>query len=182
MEIRPADPDTDAPACAAIYRPFVTDSATSFDEDPPSDAEFAEKIRRLSTTHPFLVAVADGAVAGYAYAGPYRERVAYRWSAEVSVYIHPDHQGRGAGRALYARLLESLRRQGFRVAIAGITLPNEASLALHRSFGFTHVGTFTHVGYKAGAWRDVAFLELQLAPAAGEEPPEDPRPPSILKP
>jgi phosphinothricin acetyltransferase len=178
MLIRNAIPATDAAACAEIYRPFVTDSPVSFEEHPPSPAEFAEKIDKLGQTYPFLVAeTAEGTIAGYAYASPYRERIAYRWSAEVSVYIHADHRGQGVGTKLYAMLLDQLRHQGFRVAIAGITVPNDASLALHKSFGFTEVGVFTRVGYKAGAWRDVAFLELQLLPKPSDEAPADLAPP-----
>lgn len=162
MQIRHADPLADAAACVEIYSPFVTDSAVSFDIVAPTVEEFAAKIAHLSETHAFLVADDDGVIAGYAYAGPYRERAAYRWSAEVSVYVHPDQRGRGVGHKLYDVLLDLMRRQGLRVAIAGITQPNPASMALHHSCGFRTVGVFQRIGYKAGAWRDVAFLALDL--------------------
>lgn len=177
MQIRHADPARDAAACVEIYRPFVEDSAVSFDTTAPSVEAFAAKIAELSRTHAFLVADDDGSVAGYAYSAPYRPRPAYRWSAEVSVYVHADHRNRGVGRLLYDVLLDLLRRQGLRVAIAGVSQPNPASMALHHSCGFRTVGVFERIGYKAGAWRDVAFLALELAPDLDPEAvPEEPRP------
>jgi L-amino acid N-acyltransferase YncA len=177
MQIRHADPVQDAAPCLEIYSPYVSDSAVSFDIVPPTVEEFSAKIAHLSETHAFLIADDAGRVAGYAYSSPYRERAAYRWSAEVSVYVHPDYRGRGVGRLLYDDLLELMRRQGMRVAIAGITQPNPASMALHRSCGFHMVGVFERIGYKAGAWRDVAFLALELAPDAdGSAAPEEPDP------
>jgi L-amino acid N-acyltransferase YncA len=174
--IRHADPVADAAACVDIYRPFVTDSAVSFDITVPTVEEFSAKIAHLSETHAFLIGDADGVVAGYAYSGPYRERAAYRWSAEVSVYVHPDFRGRGVGRELYDALLGLMRRQGIRTAIAGITQPNPGSMALHHSCGFRTVGVFERIGYKAGAWRDVAFLALELQPEADRSAiPEEPR-------
>jgi L-amino acid N-acyltransferase YncA len=163
MLIRHADAARDAAACAAIYAPFVTDTAVSFEEIPPTAEEFVERIRHYQESHAYLVAEKDGEIAGFAYAGPYRERPAYRWSAESSVYVHPGHRHQGVGKALYDALFDLLRASGFKVVIAGVTLPNRASLALHTSLGFEHVGVFPKVGYKSGAWRDVAFLSLQLA-------------------
>ncbi len=175
IRIRHADPTTDAAACVEIYAPFVTGSAVSFDEVPPTVDEFAHKIEKLSQTHAFLVALDETEkVLGFAYSSPYRERLAYRWSAEVSVYIDSSARGLGIGRALYRDLLELMRRQGMKVAVAGITQPNPASMALHRSCGFLPVGTFERIGYKDGAWRDVAFLSLQLDPDAGEDAPPEP--------
>ncbi len=183
MQIRHADPVKDAAACVGIYTPFVIDSAVSFDIVAPSVAEFSAKIAHLSETHAFLVADDDGRVAGYAYSGPYRERAAYRWSAEVSVYVHPDYRGHGVGRRLYDALLGLMRRQGMRTAIAGITQPNPASMALHHSCGFRTVGVFERIGHKAGAWRDVAFLALDLTPDADlSEPPPEPDPSQRLTP
>jgi phosphinothricin acetyltransferase len=178
VQIRHADPAKDAAACAAIYLPFVTESATSFDEEPPTPAYFVHKIEELSATYPFLVATEDDEVIGYAYASEYRARVAYRWSAEVSVYIHADHRRKGVGRELYRVLLDLMRRQGFRAAVAGVTVPNDASIALHQYCGFEMVGVFKRIGFKLGEWRDVAFLELQLA---GDDPPQAaPGPPVLL--
>lgn len=172
MLIRRADPARDADACAAIYAPFATDSAVSFEENAPGPTEFAERIHHYQDSHAYLVAEIDGEVAGFAYASPYRERPAYRWAAESSVYISDRHRHQGIGKALYVALFQVLRDSGFKVVIAGITVPNPASLALHSALGFQHVGTFPKVGYKHGAWRDVAFLSLQLAPQDdGDEPP-----------
>jgi L-amino acid N-acyltransferase YncA len=170
--IRSADSNRDAAACAAIYAPHVAESATSFEEDPPDAAEFAERIARTSATHPWLVAERDGGVVGFAYACPHRTRAAYRWAADVSVYLAAEQRGMGCGRALYAELLGRLRRQRFQVACAGITLPNEASVALHESLGFVAVGVYRRIGWKAGAWRDVGWWQLELEPAGGEPPAE----------
>ena len=182
MQIRHADPVSDAAACVQIYTPFVTDSAVSFDEQPPTLEQFSDKIAHLNESHAFLVAEVDGQIAGYAYAAPYRERVAYRWAAEVSVYVASANRHQGVGRRLYEALLELMRRQGFRIAIAGITQPNDASMALHTSLGFAPVGIFRRIGYKHGAWRDVAFLELDLQPDADPNlAPVAPGPPVKLR-
>jgi phosphinothricin acetyltransferase len=174
--IRSADPERDAAACAAIYAPHVEAGPVSFEERPPDAAELATRIARTAATHPWLVAERGGEVVGYAYACPHRQRPAYRWSVDVSVYVATDHVGQGIGRGLYGELFERLRRQRFRMACAGVTLPNEASVALHESLGFTRVGTMREIGWKAGAWRDVGWWQLELAPGEGEPPPE-PLPP-----
>jgi L-amino acid N-acyltransferase YncA len=174
--IRDADPDRDAAACAAIYAPHVEGSPVSFEERAPDPAELAARIRRVSATHPWLVAELDGEVVGYAYACPHQERPAYRWAADVSVYVAAERTGRGIGRRLYTELFERLRRQRFRLACAGITLPNAASVALHESLGFAPVGVSSGIGWKQGAWRDVGWWQLELAPA-GEGPPPEPLPP-----
>ena len=109
--IRDADPARDAAACAAVYAPFVTDSAASFEERPPTPEEFGQRIERISKTHPWLVADDAGRVVGFAYGCPHRERAAYRWAADVSVYVAPVHQRRGIGRALYSSLLPFRRFQ-----------------------------------------------------------------------
>ncbi len=136
----------------------------------------AERIARLSATHPWLVAELDGEVVGYAYAAPHRERAAYRWAVNVSIFVAPGQRRRGLGRALYGELFERLRRQGFQVALAGITLPNEASVALHESLGFVRVALYPRIGWKAGAWRDVGWWQLELAPP-GADAPAEPAPP-----
>jgi phosphinothricin acetyltransferase len=148
----------------------VTDSAVSFEERVPGPEEFARRIELISRTHPWLVADDDGEVTGFAYGCPHRERAAYRWAADVSVYVAPEHQRRGIGRALYGGLLPLLVGQGFHVACAGITLPNEASVALHESFGFRPVGVYRRIGFKRGEWWDVGWWELELqAPEAPAE-------------
>jgi phosphinothricin acetyltransferase len=179
MTIRPADPDRDAAACAAIYAPSVESTAISFELVPLDAAEFASRIAAYSATHQFLVAEIDGEVVGYAYACRWAERAAYRWSVEASVYIDADHQGKGIGRALYTELFERLRAQGFRVAVAGITLPNPASIALHESMGFEPIGALRDIGWKAGAWHDVGYWQLYLG-APGEGAPKAPLSPGSI--
>ncbi|HET8815724.1 MAG TPA: GNAT family N-acetyltransferase [Solirubrobacterales bacterium] len=170
--IRDGDPAGDAAACAAIYAPYVEGSAVSFEEQPPDAAELARRIERYSASHAWLVAERDGGIAGYAYAFPFQERPAYRWSAGVSVYVAEAERGRGVGRALYEALFDRLRERGFRMACAGITLPNEASVALHERLGFEPVGVNRGIGWKNGAWRDVGWWQLELSPADGGPPPE----------
>jgi phosphinothricin acetyltransferase len=176
VTIRDANPERDATACAAIYAPHVEASPTSFEELAPSPAEIAVRIERAAATHAWLVAEVGGDVLGYAYACPHRERPAYRWAADVSVYVADGRRGQGLGRSLYQALLRRLRDQRFRVACAGITLPNEASVALHERLGFVAVGVFRQIGWKAGAWHDVGWWQLDLIPAGDERPPE-PLPP-----
>lgn len=170
--IRHADPDRDAAACAAIYGPYVRDTVISLEEIAPDERELAERIRRISLTHPWLVAELDGAVAGFAYGSQHRERAAYRWAADVAVYLDRSHRRRGIGRALYGALLALLERQGIRIACAGITLPNDASVALHKACGFEPVGVYRRIGWKAGTWRDVGWWQLELAPATDAAPAE----------
>jgi phosphinothricin acetyltransferase len=172
--IRSADSSRDAAACAAIYRPFVEACATSFEERAPDGDEFAARIERTTATHPWLVAEGDGEVLGFAYACPHRSRAAYRWAADVSVYVAAEHRRGGHGRRLYEALIEELRQRRFRIACAGVTLPNEASVALHERLGFVPVGVYRRIGWKAGAWRDVGWWQLDLSPDA-EDPPAEPR-------
>jgi L-amino acid N-acyltransferase YncA len=174
LSIRDADPSRDAAACAEIYAPHVEGSAVSFDELAPDAAAMRGRMERIVATHAWLVAEREGRVVGYAYAYPFQERPAYRWTVGVSVYVAPGEQGRGLGRALYAALFDRLRERGFRMAHAGITLPNEASVALHESFGFKQIGVNREVGWKHGAWRDVGWWQMELRPA-GEGPPPEPR-------
>lgn len=173
--IRLADSSTDAAAVAAIYRPSVTDSFISFEEVAPTEVEMAERITTTLAFTPWLVAEDDGEVVGYAYAGRHRDRAAYRWSVDISAYIRGDRQGRGLGTALYGALLPILAAQGFAHAFAGITQPNPASVRLHRSIGMELVGVYRDVGYKLGAWRDVAWYQLRLVEQPGD-PPSEPIP------
>jgi len=170
--IRDAIAAKDAQACLAIYAPFVRDTATSFEEIVPSVDDFRDKILGINATHTWLVVEIDGQVAGYAYGSTHRPRAAYRWTTEVTIYLGPNHRGKGVGRRLYEELLERLRGQGYHLAVAGITLPNDASVGLHRAMGFERVGTYHRIGYKLGAWHDVTWLELQLAPATDQAPAE----------
>ncbi|HET9591997.1 MAG TPA: GNAT family N-acetyltransferase [Solirubrobacterales bacterium] len=174
LNIRDADPARDAAACAAIYAPHVEGSPVSFEEQAPDAAEMAARIERYGSSHAWLVAAREGEVVGYAYATAFNERPAYRWSTSVSVYIAENARGRGIGRALYEALFGRLRERGFRMACAGITLPNEASEGLHKSLGFELVGVNREIGWKQGAWRDVGWYQLQLV-AAPDGPPPEPR-------
>ncbi len=181
MLIRHADPERDSEACAAIYAPSVTHSAASFEEVAPGAEEIARRIRAISERYPWLVAEAEGEVAGYAYASPHRERSAYRWSVECTAYIAEDHRGQGVGKRLYGALFDLLARQGLRTVCAGITLPNDASVALHRSCGFEPIGVYRRIGYKLGRWHDVLWLQLML-PASDEGTPPELGPPPRLSP
>jgi phosphinothricin acetyltransferase len=171
--IRLATP-ADGAALAEIYAPAVQESATSFELDAPDADEMARRVARLTVRTPWLACEHRGRVLGYAYASPHRDRPAYRWSVEVSAYVHPDARRTGVARALYTALFAVLTRQGFRNAYAGITLPNDASVAMHRAVGFTDVGIYHGVGYKLGAWHDVAWLERVLAPRTSEASPPVP--------
>jgi len=125
------------------------------------------RMDRLTATHPWLVAERDGIVAGFAYGAPHRDRSAYRWAADVSVYVDRERHRQGVGRELYVALLELLRRQGFRWACAGVTLPNDASVGLHEALGFEPVGVYREIGWKDGAWRDVGWWQLELDRSGG---------------
>lgn len=164
MRVRLADPSTDAQRVAEIYRPAVEGSFISFEEVAPGTAEMTTRMRKVLERLPWLVAENDeGSVIGYAYASPHRERPAYRWSVDISVYVDGSWQRRGVGRALYAELLSILRRQGYVNVYAGIGLPNPASVALHESIGMRRIGVYERVGYKLGEWRDVAWFGMRLA-------------------
>jgi phosphinothricin acetyltransferase len=166
--IRDVDPARDAAASAAIYAPSVSSGPTSFEEAAPDEGEMADRVSRLTITHPWLVAEQDGVLVGYAYACSHRARPAYRWSTDVSVYVDERNRRQGVGRRLYEDLLDRLRSRGFRIACAGITLPNETSVALHERLGFVAVGVYRNIGWKAGAWRDVGWWQLDLSPEMGE--------------
>ncbi len=161
--------EADAAALLAIYRPFVESTAVSFETVVPTVEEFATRIAKALTGWQWLVAEQGGQCIGYAYGSSHRQRHAYRWSVEVSAYVHPNHHRRGVGRALYLRLLEELAQKGFCNAYAGITLPNEGSVALHRAVGFEFVGVFKAVGRKFGTWHDVAWFQrvLRDSPSSG---------------
>lgn len=173
VKVRLALPERDADAVAAIYRPAVETSVASFEEVPPTPGEMGERIRSTLARTPWLVAETEEGVIGYAYAGRHLERPGYRWSVNVSVYVAADARGRGVGHALYAELFATLRRQGFVNAYAGIALPNPASIALHESFAMRRVALYERVGFKFGAWHDVAWYGLRLTDPTGMPP--DPR-------
>jgi L-amino acid N-acyltransferase YncA len=160
----------DATAVHAIYAPIVRSTAISFELEPPAVEEMHGRIEKTLHFWPWLVGERQGAVLGYAYASRHRERAAYQWSVDVSVYIAADQRGQGIGRALYTALFAILRAQGYRNVCAGIALPNPASVALHEAMSMRPVGIYRHVGYKLGAWHDVGWWqgELQPPPATAE--------------
>jgi L-amino acid N-acyltransferase YncA len=170
MKVRDAN-EHDAEACAAIYAPYVTDTTVTFEYEPPSAAEMARRIAAAQRAHAWVVLEDDGRVVGYAHAGPYKERAAYRWSSEVSVYLEMGRRRSGRGRMLYGALFERLAERGFRTLVAGMTLPNDASEGLHRAMGFEPIGIFRRVGWKHGQWRDVAWAQRSLG--ADDGPPVD---------
>jgi L-amino acid N-acyltransferase YncA len=166
----------DAAAIADIYRPYVLETAISFEEGPPSAAEV--EARMLAAPHlPWLVAVREGTVVGYCYASLHRSRAAYRWSADVSVYVATDERARGVGRLLYSELLPLVRELGYVSVFAGITLPNDASVGFHEAFGLTQVGVYRNVGFKHNKWRDVGWWQLTFT-----DPPVTPAEPQAWSP
>ncbi len=167
-QIRLATPE-DAAGILAIYAPYIQNTSYTFETEVPSVQEFAERIRSYLVNWPWLVWEEEGKVAGYAYGARYRERVAYQWCTESSIYMHDDFQKAGIGRRLYATLIEILKRQGFRNVYAVINLPNEKSVAFHEKSGFTHFATYEQVGYKLGKWKNVGWWRLVLN-EFGDEP------------
>jgi len=172
IRVRLADPQQDGAGVAEVYRPAIETSVASFEAVAPGADEMAERIGQVLKGHPWLVAVDGAEVVGYAYASRHHDRAAYRWSVEVSAYIHAAWQRRGIGRRLYQWLFEALRAQGFVNVYAGMTLPNEGSLRLHRSFGMEEIGVYRDVGYKFGRWHDVAWYGMRLQEPA--DPPDEP--------
>ncbi|WP_254447598.1 arsinothricin resistance N-acetyltransferase ArsN1 family B [Sphingomonas sp. ID1715] len=173
MHVRPALP-ADAARVAAIYAPYVTHRGVSFEEAPPDAAEMAARMAKLNGLFPWLVAEQDAEVLGYAYAGSFRARAAYRFAVETTVYVAEEAHRRGVGRLLYRHLLATLRAQGFTQAIAIIALPNHASVRLHESFGFEAVGLNRRVGWKDGHWVDVGIWQLELCDSGAA--PTEPQP------
>jgi L-amino acid N-acyltransferase YncA len=164
--------EDDAPACAAIYAPYVRETAISFEGEPPTSAQMAERITAATRTHAWIVHEDNGRVVGYAYGGPHQERAAYRFSCEVSVYVEHGRLRTGSGRTLYEALFKRLAARGYRMAVAGMTLPNEASAGLHRAMGFEPVGVYRRIGWKFGAWHDVAWMQRALG--IEHDPPPEP--------
>jgi L-amino acid N-acyltransferase YncA len=174
VNVRVADAARDAPRVAEIYRPYVEQTIISFEEVAPTTDQMADRMRSTLAWTPWLVADEDGRVVGYAYATRHRERAGYRWSVDISVYLEPEAAGRGIGGALYRELLDLPRRQRFVNVYAGITLPNDASVGLHRAIGMEQIGTYERVGYKFGQWLGVTWFGMRLTEPA--EPPREPIP------
>lgn len=159
--IRPATA-ADAPALAAIYNPYVRDTTITFEEDLVAAGEMATRIAKVTEAHPWLVWDEAGRVLGYAYSSVWRARPAYRHSTETAIYLAMDQQGRGIGTALYRALLEELKARRFHLVLAGVALPNEASVRLHERLGFRKAGHMREAGRKFGRWIDVGFWDLLL--------------------
>lgn len=173
--VRLAGPQ-DAAGIRAIYAPIVRETPISFETLPPSEEEMSGRVAKTLARYPWLVCTAQGRVLGYAYAGEHSGRAAYQWSVNVSVYVHARCRRLGVGQALYDTLFAILGLQGFVRAFAGITLPNEASVGFHESFGFKAACKFEQVGYKMGAWHDVGYWQLTLQPVNGSPAPPRPLP------
>jgi len=152
----------DVPGILEIYAPFILETAVTFEEIVPDEGSFWNRIKEIMAESPYLVCEIDGRIAGYAYASGYRSRASYRWSKEVSAYVHPDFQRRKVAEALYASLNEMVRYQGIADLLAIITMPNEPSVAFHEHFGYRKCGEFSKVGYKLSQWQNVGWFELFL--------------------
>jgi L-amino acid N-acyltransferase YncA len=164
----------DAEQMRSIYEPYCL-TPTSFELEPPSVDEMRQRIAKVLSAYPWLVFEQGGAIEGYVCASVHRERPAYRWSVDVTVYIRQEKQRKGIGRALYTSLFKLLVLQGYFNAYAGITLPNIGSVGLHEALGFQVVGVYRQVGYKCAAWHDVGWYQLRLQPF-----PPTPAPPRTL--
>lgn len=161
--IRAADPARDAAAIAAIYNHYIAATIITFEEEPVGQDEFAGRIGGiLADRLPYLVAASGRGILGYAYASKWRERSAYRYSTEITVYVGPGEVGRGLGTGLYEALFRDLKTCDVRAVMAGIALPNEASVALHEKFGMRKVAHFEEVGFKLGRWIDVGYWQITL--------------------
>lgn len=177
--IRYATPQ-DAQDLLAIYRPYVQDSAISFETSLPSVEEFHHRISETLTKFPWIVYKLDQKIVGYAYAGTYRTRAAYAWSVESTIYIHHEFHGRGIGKELYLKLFELIKAQGVVNVIAGITIPNEPSIQFHEALGFRQMAHLKNLGFKFGRWWDVGFWQYELQPAVAIVPPEPLKAPLAL--
>jgi L-amino acid N-acyltransferase YncA len=167
--VRPAIPQ-DAARCLAIYRPYVENSTVSWELDVPPVSEMAARIAAASETHAWLVLESDEDIVGFAYGHALNLHTAYRWTVQTGIYIDGDHQRCGGGKELYTQLLERLGQRGYRRVLAGITQPNEASNAFHRSLGFRDVGLYRRVEWKLNAWHDVVWMQRDLPGADGDDP------------
>ena len=168
--------DEDAAAIHAIYAPSVSAGVATFETELPGVETMRERLRARLQHYPWLVWEDAGEVLAYAYAGRFRERAAYDWIAETSIYVHADAQRRGIARRLYGVLLDVMRLQGITQAVGVITLPGTASVAMHEAMGFTSAGVWRQCGYKLGQWWDVGVWQKELQPAATPPPAVTPFP------
>jgi L-amino acid N-acyltransferase YncA len=176
IAIRAATPD-DAAAIAAIYAPHVLSGTVSFESAAPDTRQMRQRMAASDGLYPWLVATSgaegDNGVVGYAYAGRFRDRPAYRYVVETSIYLSGSVRGQGVGRLLYEALVDTLRAQGFTQAIGVIALPNDGSITLHEAVGFRRAGLYREIGYKHGQWIDVGFWQCELNDS--QVPPVEPR-------
>lgn len=162
IKLRTATP-LDARSLAKIYEYYVNNTTITFEYEAPDEAEFARRISTKLEGYPYLVAEEDGVPIGYAYASQFRERAAYAWSCELSIYINKNKRGFHIGEKLYGALEELLRAQNFTMLCAGITSPNEPSVAFHKKRGFSHIGTMDRIGFKFGGWHDVMWYVKEIS-------------------
>jgi len=153
---------SDAESILEIYSPYIENTSFTFETEVPTIDSFKERINSYLQSWPWLVCELDGVIAGYAYGGKHRERVAYQWSIESSVYVYDEYQGAGVAKALYTALIDILKLQGFRNLYAVINLPNDRSVAFHEKMGFEYFAVYKNVGYKSGKWKNVGWWQLQL--------------------
>lgn len=173
FSFRPAI-SSDSEKILAIYQPFVEETTVSFEYECPSVTEMANRIDAVTHWLPWIVCEQAGEVMGYAYATPHRARKAYQWAVETSVYLSKAAWGKNIGRELYLTLFDFLKAQGYRQALAGISLPNPQSVGFHEKMGFVKVSHYPEVGYKNGSWIDVGWWRLQLSHSSAI--PSDPIP------
>jgi len=152
----------DSESILKIYAPYIENTSYTFETDVPTVDSFKERISSYLQNWPWLVCEVNGVIAGYAYGAKHRERLAYQWSVESSVYIHDDYQRMGVARALYTALIGILKLQGFRNLYAVINLPNDKSVSFHENLAFEYFATYENVGYKLGRWKNVGWWQLQL--------------------
>jgi phosphinothricin acetyltransferase len=161
LMIRMAD-ENDAEEILSVYSPYVTGSVITFEYDVPDIESFRKRVKDVLSNYPYLVCTEEGKVVGYAYASRHKERAAYQWNAELSVYVREGHHGLGIGKTLYGMLLELLRLQNVQNVYGCVTSPNIKSEGLHSRFGFEKVGTYRKTGYKFGSWLDVMWFEKNI--------------------
>jgi len=154
--------EADAEEILGIYEPYVSGTAITFECEIPSVDEFGNRMKEISADYPYIVCMSNEKIVGYAYAHTQRERAAYQWNAELSVYINQNYQRRGMGKILYGALIEILKLQNVRNVYGVVTFPNENSERLHEYFGFKKLGVFNNTGYKSGAWHDVMWFEKTI--------------------
>jgi len=159
--LRLASP-ADAEGILSIYAPYIENTSFTFETEVPSLPEFSKRIKNYMENWPWLVYETDGQIAGYAYAGRYRERIAYQWCVESSVYINDNFQQHGIAGKLYSALFDILKKQGFRTVYAVINLPNDKSVKFHEKCGFHYFATYEKVGYKLGKWKNVGWWQLSI--------------------